>query len=199
MKKYYSIILSIIYLILWFVNSWYTDELVDSLFIFYMIPSLIIFSGLFIWLLIVSIIKVFKDKQYINIISITILIVVLLLSKYFPFRELKVKLELDKYEQSRLSIIRMVKENELVPDEWGNCVMPEQYKKTSQDGEIHIYQNNNEGQVISFWVFRGMLSGSVELIYSTGGEELIRANETGHPIISIEKLKENWYYVITDY
>lgn len=54
MKKYNTIILSIIYLILWFVNSWYTDE-------------------------------------------------------------------------------------------WGNCVMPEQYKKISQDGEIHIYQNNNEG------------------------------------------------------
>lgn len=52
---------------------------------------------------------------------------------------------------------------------------------------------------VSFWVFRGMQSGSAELIYSTGGEKIIETNETGHPIISIEKLKDNWYYVITDY
>ena len=48
-------------------------------------------------------------------------------------------------------------------------------------------------------MFRGMQSGSAELIYSTGGEKIIETNETGHPIISIEKLKDNWYYVITDY
>ncbi len=105
----------------------------------------------------------------------------------------------EEYEQDRLEIIRMVKDNELVPDKLGNCIMPEQYKKLSQDGWIYIYQNDSEGQVISFWVLRGMQSGSKELIYSTGGEELIKANETGHPIISIEKLKDNWYYVVTDY
>ena len=44
-----------------------------------------------------------------------------------------------------------------------------------------------------------MLSGSIELVYSTGGEELIRANEDGHPITSVEKLKDDWYYVVTDY
>ena len=34
---------------------------------------------------------------------------------------------------------------------------------------------------------------------STGGEELIRANESGHPITKIEKLKDKWYLVETDY
>ena len=40
-----------------------------------------------------------------------------------------------------------------------------------------------------------MQSGSTQLMYSTGGEKLIKANETVHPIIEIEKLKDNWYYV----
>ena len=44
-----------------------------------------------------------------------------------------------------------------------------------------------------------MLSGSTEVVYSDGGEELIRKNETGHPIVSIEEMGENWYYVVTDY
>lgn len=201
MKKYYNIILSIIYLILWLINSWYADELAASFSIFYMIPSVIIFNGLFIWLLIVSINKIFKDKQYINIISIAILIVIFLLGQYFPFRELKVKFELNKYEQARMEIIGLIVKNEelLEKDEAGNVILPDDYKKYSATGEVTIYQNDENGQVIGFWVFRGMQSGSVELIYSTGGEELIKANETGHPIISIEKLKDNWYYVITDY
>jgi hypothetical protein len=37
------------------------------------------------------------------------------------------------------------------------------------------------------------------LIYSTSGEELIKANESGHPIIDIKHLNNNWYYVETDY
>lgn len=53
--------------------------------------------------------------------------------------------------------------------------------------------------MIAFWVFRGMQSGLVQLIYSTGGEKLIRDNEAGHPIVSVDKLKDNWYYVVTDY
>lgn len=35
-----------------------------------------------------------------------------------------------------------------------------------------------------------MMSGSTELIYSTGGEKLIRENESGHPIVNINKLNK---------
>ena len=44
-----------------------------------------------------------------------------------------------------------------------------------------------------------MLSGSHQLMYSSNGEKLIRENETGHPITNIKKLKNNWYYVKTNY
>ena len=62
-----------------------------------------------------------------------------------------------------------------------------------------MYINDKEGQVICFWIFRGMLSGSHQMIYSSNGEKLIKENETGHPIISVKNLKDNWYYVKTDY
>ena len=136
-----------------------------------------------------------KKQIYLVLFVILLLILSWGVCKLFMNYDMK----FEEYEQDRLEIIRMVKENELVPDKLGNCIMPEEYKKLSQDGWIYIYKNDSEGQVISFWVLRGMQSGSIELIYSTGGEELIRANETGHPIISIEKLKDNWYYVVTDY
>lgn len=50
------------------------------------------------------------------------------------------------------------------------------YKYVSSDGEIYVYQNDENGTVIGFWILRGMLSGSVELIYSEGEENLIREN-----------------------
>lgn len=40
-----------------------------------------------------------------------------------------------------------------------------------------------------------MSSGSVTLIYSDDGEKLINEIESGHPIVKIDKLKDNWYYV----
>ena len=51
--------------------------------------------------------------------------------------------------------------------------------------------------MIGFYIFRGLaVSGSVELVYSSGGEELIRAN--AHSIEELTPLKEHWYYMVTD-
>ncbi|MBQ3263020.1 MAG: hypothetical protein IJH52_07580 [Oscillospiraceae bacterium] len=89
----------------------------------------------------------------------------------------------------------MIQSHQLQPDGLGNVDLPAGYRRLSSDGEVFVYQNDKNGQVICFWVFRGMMSGSFELIYSSGGEELIRANET---VVNIEQLKENWYYVETN-
>lgn len=93
----------------------------------------------------------------------------------------------------------MIKNNELKFDEIGNVTLPNKYKKLSTSGQVFIYQNSDKEQVIGFWVFRGVFSGSLEVIYSTGGENLIKSNDKGHSITKIEKLKDNWYYVETDY
>ncbi|MBQ7031423.1 MAG: hypothetical protein IJN13_03515 [Bacilli bacterium] len=93
----------------------------------------------------------------------------------------------------------MIEDNKLKVDDLGNVKLPNKYKKVSTSGEVAVYQNDEDGKVVAFWIFRGMQSGSVQLIYSTGGEELIMDNETGHPIVSIDKLKDNWYYVVTNY
>ena len=198
MKKYILLIISVIVMILSFLNSWFSDQLLDSLFIFALIPGLILFVG-WIICLVFSIIKLIKDRNVFNIISFIEVILTALLVLFFPFREVKVRLELNLYEEERLEIIKMIEDNRLEVDDLGNSKLPDKYKNVSTSGEIAVYQNNEEGIVIAFWVFRGMQSGSVQLIYSTGDEKLIRDNETGHTIVSVDKLKDNWYYVITDY
>ena len=198
MKKYILLIISVIVMILSFLNSWFSDYLLDSLFIFALIPGLILFVG-WIICLVLSIIKLIKDKNVFNIISFIAVILTALLVLFFPFRETKVKLELNLYEEKRLEIIRMIEDNKLKVDDLGNVKLPNKYKKVSTSGEVAVYQNDKDGKVIGFWVFRGMLSGSIQLVYSNGGEEMIRSSEIEHPIVSIDKLKDNWYYVVTDY
>ena len=98
----------------------------------------------------------------------------------------------------RMQVVEMVQNGELAVDELGNAQLPAKYNMTSSDGSVFVYQNDEE-QVVSFWVFRGMLSGSIELIYSSGDESLIYQNVSAHPIENVTKLKEHWYLVDTDY
>ena len=198
MKKYKILIISILTLIISFVRSWYSDFLFDKLFIFYIIPNLLLFV-LFNYCFITSLIKIVKERKLINVVSIIVLLCSVLLFFFFPFRKVKTNYELNSFEKARLEIIDKIIYNELKPDDFGNVKLPKEYKKYSMSGEVTIYQNDKEGQVICFWIFRGMQSGSVQLMYSTGGEKLIKDNENGHPIKKIEKLKDNWYYVETDY
>ena len=198
MKKYILLIISVIVMILSFLNNWFSEQLLDSLFIFALIPSLVLFVGWIICLFF-SITKLIKDKSVFNILSLIVVILTALLVLFFPFREAKVRFELNLYEEERLEVIKMIEDNKLKVDDLGNVKLPNKYKKVSTNGEVAVYQNDEDGKVVAFWIFRGMQSGSVQLIYSTGGEELIRDNETGHPIVSIDKLKDNWYYVVTDY
>lgn len=184
------ILFSLILCFICFLNNWFGDEIIARLFIFSVIINLILFI-----IYIILVIKTIKSDNKLFI-EILILMIIPILS-FIDFRLYKTKIELDKYMDERLEIIEMVKNNELEYYFEKNIKLPK-YKNVSQDGEIYVYQNDEE-QVIGFWVFRGMQSGSTELIYSSKGEELIKENETGHPIIEIKKLKDNWYYVITDY
>lgn len=199
MKKYLVLFFSICWSIVAFIKSWYNVELLDALFIFALIPYFILMMCE-IALFTLSIRGIVKEKSYVSIISLIILIATGILIIVFPFEDVKFKYELRKYEKPRLEIVDMINNGKLKSkDENGNAVLPNKYKKYSISGEVTIYQNDKNGQVIGFWIFRGMQSGSTQLMYSTGGEELIKANETGHPISKIEKLKDSWYYVEIDY
>ncbi len=199
MKKYRALIISVLLLISSFILNWYSDEIFDALWVF-ALGIYIILIIIFVVNFILCILDMKKNKNSVlNIISIIILITIVLTVLFFPFRYIKTKVELILYEDERNVIIEKIKNNKLNIDKFGNASLPKEYKKVSTSGEVFIYKNENNKMVVSFWVFRGMVSGSAELIYSTGGEKLIRENEKEHPIISIKKMKDNWYYVITDY
>ena len=198
MKKVSTIILAVSALVINFLCFWYSDFLFDRYFVFGLIPICLAII-LLITSAIISIIFVVRNKNQLNsYISLAISIIIVVLIFCVPFRTAKVNLELSLLEKDRLDIVEMVKDGKILADGLGNAELPKGYGHLSSDGNIFVYQNNQE-QVVSFWVFRGMLSGSVQLIYSSVDESLIYANETGHPITNVKKLKDNWYLVDTDY
>ena len=194
MKKYRLLILSALLLLVSFAAAWYGDHLFNHLFVL-AIPIDLALLICFIVLLAMSVIRIIKRKEYVNVWSLAVLALLVVLKLKFPFRDARVKLELNRFEADRLEIVEMIQSRQLQPDSLGNVVLPAGYKRLSSDGEAYVYQNDKNGQVICFWVFRGMLSGSCELIYSSGGEELILSNAS---VVSIEQLKDCWYYVETD-
>ena len=199
MKKYLLLLLSILLLLVSIAIAWFNDLLFDALFIL-VIPIYGILLICFVVLLILSIIRLKKRREYPCLASIAVLALLFVLIAWFPFRDVRVKVELNLLEADRLKIVEMIRNDQLQPkDKIGNIVLPRGYEILSSSGEVFQYQNDESGQVIGFWVFRGMLSGSVELIYSTGGEELIKANEMSiGNITKIEKMKDCWYYIETD-
>ena len=99
MKKYKILIISILTLIISFVRSWYSDFLFDKLFIFYSIPNLLLFV-LFNYCFITSLIKIVKERELINVISIIVLLCSVLLFFFFPFRKVKTNYELNSFEKA---------------------------------------------------------------------------------------------------
>ena len=180
-----------------FFSFWYADVLFDRFFVLGILPLLfsVLFLALNLMISIVFVVRNPSEVKYYGSLCIALITIVLLFS--FPFRLAKVNLELWLFDTKRNQVIEMVKNLEIIPDQFGNAELPFLYAHTSSDGNIHVYRNDDE-QVVSFWVFRGMLSGSVELIYSSMDETLVYEIENGSFIIGVEKLKEHWYLVNTD-
>lgn len=193
-KEIFLIISSLILCIICFLNNWFQDEIFEKLFLLIILIDFILLCVyIFLFIQEIKIIKSSQKKNIFVFLPLIILIITVLLS-FYDFRFVKTKLELDLYMDKRLEIVKLIKDKEL-DDKNRNIKLPK-YKYVSQDGEVHVYQNNEE-QVIGFWVFRGMLSGSVELIYSSSDEQLIKENED-IDVRAITELKEHWYYVVTD-
>ncbi len=198
MKNNRALILSVCAFVAIFLYFWYADVIFSRLFILGLIPLVLSFLLLLVSLILSIIVIVRKPSILKSYLPIVISMITVLGIFVFPFREAKVNLELQLLDKARMEVIEMVKDDEIIPDRIGNAELPFGFRHISSDGNLFVYKNDEE-QVISFWVFRGMLSGSVQLIYSSKDENLIYANETGHPIVSIEMLKEHWYLVKTDY
>lgn len=203
-KKDILIVLSIMILLINIINSWFNDYVLDRFWIIWLLGVNIPLFIIFLVLLIFSI-KIYKNNITDKMAKLPLIILtvnfamVLVFVLFNPLRILKVKYELNAYEKDRYEVIELVKNNKLELDTWigKNAYLPKKYQKISTSGEVFVFKNDEEGVIIGFWVFRGMLnSGSIMVAYSSETEEFTRNNI--EYLDTIKKLKEHWYYVTID-
>lgn len=141
-----------------------------------------------------------KKNVIVYLLSIILIIFVFIVTRFLlsDWYE-KANKNLEQNEKQLLEVVELVKNDGLEQDYDKLYKIPDEYKVLTKDGLIVVYQNDEEGIQVGFYSFRGMQTGSCYLMYSSGGEEMIRDNESGHPILEIAYLKDNWYYVETDY
>lgn len=198
MKRYALLIFSAVSFAVTVLCFWFSDVLFNRFFVLGLIPTGIALTAL-AGCMVISAHNLIRGRgRWISGIALLICILAVIMVCRFPFRMAKVKVELDAFEEDRLRVVEMIAEEQLRPDGLGNVRLPWRYRRTSSDGTVLVYRNDRE-QVVCFWVFRGMLSGSTQLVYSSQDEALILDIEQIHPVISIERLKEHWYLVETDY
>ena len=195
-NKKLLLFLTIVSFILIFIYNWFITLLLDKFFGYLLIINLGLII-LFILLFSNVISELKKDKCLINIISFSILILTIFLVLFFPFREVKFKLEFELYEDKREKVIRLLQNNKLNIDEFGQCILPNELDMVSEDGKIMVYKNDVDGILVGFWYFRGIGTNSELLMYSSLDESFIKSN-LGNKIINVEMLNDNWYYVVIE-
>lgn len=114
------LILSIIIFTLTFLIGWYSDKMLDRLFLILILLDafLILLNLIFILFIFISR-KINKSKL---ILIVTIIVIASIIFRFvFSFRNLRTTLDLYIYEEGRLYIIEKVKNNEIDIDENGNA------------------------------------------------------------------------------
>jgi hypothetical protein len=112
----------------------------------------------------------------------------------FPFHENALNRNFQKYLELRMQVIQNIKNENLVPEEMGNVILPEKYVDTSKGGRIFIatFEGND---VVYFYTDEGLLehsSGFVFIMDSTLFEEYGEVNLKIH-----KNYGNGWFYCST--
>lgn len=192
-KNIILLIIQIILCVVCFFNNWFKDNIISNL--IFIIPFIVNIILIIVFLLVYffSLSKFNQKTRFFKITSILLCFTTILLS-FYDFRLIKTKFELSLYKEEREIIIKKIKNNEFSSYYKGNTKLPI-YKYVSSDGEVYIYKNDNESQVIGFWISRGVMSGSVLLIYSPDKKTIYDYLKY---VSEVKKLDDKWYYVITE-
>ena len=193
-KKYINLVVSALIFIFALLVYIFSDIIFDAGGIYPTLTNIIIVWSSFI-LLFICLYKIIKRKEMINIVSICILILALIINNT-TFNVDYVKDFFDKLEK-RTEVVNLIKEGKLVADEYNNIKLPKEYKNVSADGEVSILKNDEDNQMIGFWISRGINTDGKLYIYSSDGKAAI-IDKFGEEYCDVGHLYDDtWFYVTT--
>lgn len=188
-----SIIIVLLIMIFNYIFVWFSKELFVYIWITLGLPILVIMIGdLLAFLHILKLIQADR-KKLANWIPLFIFILIIILFIVFPPHETREYYEYKKYYNKRTEVVDMIKNGSLESSEHKEVLLPNNYKKISDFGEIYVYLNNERETLIGFWINKSFPDGGNEIVYSSNGEKLIKENIGS--IRKIEKRNNNWYFI----
>lgn len=194
LKKYKIIIISVGILFFTILVYIFSNIIFDVGGIYSTLTNIIIVWSSFI-LLFICLYKIIKKKEIVNIISICILILALIINN-ITFNVDFVRNFFDKLEK-RTEVVNLIKEGKLVSGDNNDIKLPKEYKNVSADGKVSVLKNDEDNQIIGFWISRGINTDGKLYIYSSKGKDAI-IEEFGEEYCEVEHLyNDTWFYVIT--
>lgn len=182
-KKYRILLLSIIVLIGTFLVIWYANEI--NLFLLLLLDFILI---LLIAALFYYTIKHIKEKEYLDIINIFLLLIsiFIFISPFiYPIYKVKAEVEFNKYEKKINEIRKETKSDNYKNCNNGICIVDIPIERRKN---YTIYRNDIEVQLIEF----PLISETLSLVYSNKGIEMIKEVM---PVYKINNYKDNWFFV----
>ena len=182
-KKYRILLLSIIALIGTFLVIWYANEINLIFILLLKIILIYLISALFYYT-----IKRIKEKEYLNIINIFLLLIsiFIFISPFiYPIYKVKAEVEFNKYEKKINEIKKETKSDNYKNCNNGICIINIPIERREN---YIIYRNDIEVQLIEF----PLISKSLSLVYSNKG---IGAIKEDIPVDKFNNYKDNWFFI----
>lgn len=92
-----------------------------------------------------------------------------------------------------MEYVKLVESGNLDIEEKKTIELPKKYEKISRTGKAYIYLNTEDELLLGFHFDLSFPDGGSELVYSSGGEKLIKDNI--NDIYEISKKDKNWFIV----
>lgn len=196
MKKYFTLILSFIILILSFVNGWFLDQIVDRSIFWGFVPSVLL--GVLFIICFIDAIKDLKEfGSRFAAIALVILFININMLIFIPFREIRVEVDFKIFKDERTYLVDKISDWTILPDEDGNININEMYSGISSNRTLRVYEHSDDDIVIGFYVSEKMPFKTALLIYTQSSEEKIKEVFKAKEL-DIRKIDNNWYFIQYD-
>lgn len=150
---------------------------------------------LFFLVFIKSIRYVFRNGDMMGLVPIGILILTFVLFKFFFPADIQRNMNYDLTIDAYKEVVQLIKDGELERDSDNHVMLTGEYQKLSEVSYAYVPELEGEDLLVGFVYEAGFPDEDLWLVYSNGGEELIKENIDANLYRSIKKKEENWYFV----
>ncbi|MCH6265881.1 hypothetical protein [Neobacillus citreus] len=187
----YLSIFSSVLVILYMFFQW---KIIDIITVFLMFPVLLLVFGFFIFITVLAIITLFKNKDWKPIVIQVITILLLLI---VPFNQIILDIDFKTNKSEREQIVKMVENGELKPNishDSSLIQLPKKYEHLSSGGGEIMVEKSGDGFNILFFTYRGILDNFSGFVYTPNDQKSFK-NAFDGDFKEIDKREKNWYFV----